>query len=396
MMTFIAYAVIIVGILTLVQLVRVMEITGKLKGNNQDSVTDATNRRQGNYWLLFLVGYFAFFIWLVVAYGEYLLPEAASEHGATIDTVLNFNFLIITIAFVITHILLFYFASKYAGKKGRVATFVTHNNKLELLWTSVPAVVLAVIIIYGLSAWNDITDTPPENAINIELYSKQFGWTARYAGTDNQLGKANYLFISGTNPLGLITETTIKERIVALKEDIAYLEGELEDAPKGGLKEEELNDDLNWKNRQLRKVYRYQKQQEQEGFTEGLDDKLAAAGEFHIPVGQPVSFQFRSQDVIHSAYMPHFRAQMNTVPGAVTRFHFTPTITTEEMRRKTGNPEFHYILLCNKICGAAHYNMQMNIIVESEEDYKKWLAEQKPFGNVLTAETSINTEVTQK
>ncbi len=396
MMTFIAYAVIIVGILTLVQLVRVMEITGKLKGNNQDSVTDATNRRQGNYWLLFLVGYFAFFIWLVVAYGEYLLPEAASEHGATIDTVLNFNFLIITIAFVITHILLFYFASKYAGKKGRVATFVTHNNKLELLWTSVPAVVLAVIIIYGLSAWNDITDTPPENAINIELYSKQFGWTARYAGSDNQLGKANYLFISGTNPLGLITESTIKERIVALKEDIAYLEGELEAAPKGGLKEEELSDDLNWKNRQLRKVYRYQKQQEQEGFTEGLDDKLAAAGEFHIPVGQPVSFQFRSQDVIHSAYMPHFRAQMNTVPGAVTRFHFTPTITTEEMRRKTGNPEFHYILLCNKICGAAHYNMQMNIIVESEEDYKKWLAEQKPFGNVLTAETSINTEGTQK
>ena len=38
---------------------------------------------------------------------------------------------------------------------------------------------------------------------------------------------------------------------------------------------------------------------------------------------------------------------------------------------------FDYLLLCNKICGASHYNMQLKIIVESEADYKKWLKEQK-------------------
>lgn len=49
------------------------------------------------------------------------------------------------------------------------------------------------------------------------------------------------------------------------------------------------------------------------------------------------------------------------------------------MQELTGNPDFQYYLLCNKICGAAHYNMKMEIIVESEEDYNQWLSEQKEF-----------------
>jgi cytochrome c oxidase subunit 2 len=117
----------------------------------------------------------------------------------------------------------------------------------------------------------------------------------------------------------------------------------------------------------------------------------------------------RSQDVLHSAYMPHFRAQMNCVPGMVTQFSFTPTITTEEMRlqpeiidkvkrtnkiraeraasgEENSDPwEFDYVLLCNKICGKSHYNMQMKIIVESEEDFQKWLDSQKTFGETVIA-----------
>lgn len=67
----------------------------------------------------------------------------------------------------------------------------------------------------------------------------------------------------------------------------------------------------------------------------------------------------------------------------VTMFHFKPTITSAEMRKKTGNEKFDYILLCNKICGAAHYNMQMNIIVETEEEYNKWVKEQKTLAETL-------------
>jgi cytochrome c oxidase subunit 2 len=130
----------------------------------------------------------------------------------------------------------------------------------------------------------------------------------------------------------------------------------------------------------------YERQNEVDPFVNADDDKIVNM-EFHIPVNKPVNFQFRSQDVIHSAYMPHFRAQMNCVPGTKTRFHFTPTITTEEMREKTGNDEFNYLLYCNTICGADHYNMQMTIVVESQEDYEKWLSEQSTFTSVETAQS---------
>ena len=78
--------------------------------------------------------------------------------------------------------------------------------------------------------------------------------------------------------------------------------------------------------------------------------------------------------------MPHFRAQMNAVPGVPTRFKMTPTITTDSMRTITGDEEFNYVLLCNKVCGSAHFNMQMTIVVDTPEQYEAWLAEQAAFG----------------
>jgi hypothetical protein len=196
--------------------------------------------------------------------------------------------------------------------------------------------------------------------------------------------------IGGTNALGLITATSIAERTAEIQVQIAELEEAVSAAPDGGIKQEELMEKLDLKKRQLSKinVFAYKYEQNPEGFKAGEDDKLVKV-EFHVPVGREVAFQFRSQDVIHSAYMPHFRAQMNTVPGEITNFKFTPTITTAEMRLKTGNPDFNYILLCNKICGAAHYNMQMDIIVEDEASYNKWLGEQKTFAGVETTVTDL-------
>jgi cytochrome c oxidase subunit 2 len=96
----------------------------------------------------------------------------------------------------------------------------------------------------------------------------------------------------------------------------------------------------------------------------------------YIPVNREVELIFRSQDVIHSAYLPHFRAQMNCVPGVATRLKMTPTVTTDEMRKITGNGSFDYILLCNKVCGAAHFNMKMIVKVVSEAEYNVWVASQ--------------------
>jgi cytochrome c oxidase subunit 2 len=102
-----------------------------------------------------------------------------------------------------------------------------------------------------------------------------------------------------------------------------------------------------------------------------------------LPVNKPVLLMFRSRDVIHSAFLPHFRVQMNCVPGLSTQFAFTPTKTTAQMKESEGD-DFEYVLLCNKICGSAHFNMQMKFIIESEEDYNKWISSQKTLQNTLT------------
>jgi cytochrome c oxidase subunit 2 len=289
--------------------------------------------------------------------------------------------LIITLVFVVTHVFLFYFAYKYVFSKDRKAYFYTHSNKLELLWTTVPAVFLAVIIVYGLSAWIDITDDAPEDALVVELYPKQFDWTARYSGADSTLGASNYNMISGTNPLGVITNGSINEMKAGLMDDIAYIKEELEIAPKGGMKEAELLESLGKRERQLERVSSFEGL-EAASLAAGDDDVLVKS-EFYIPRGRSVNFIFRSRDVIHSAYMPHFRAQMNCVPGMTTNFHLVPTKTTEEMREITGDDEFEYYLLCNKICGAAHYNMKMVIKVVEPEEYAAWLGQQKTFAESI-------------
>lgn len=331
MTTIFIWLVIILGVIALGQLLKVFELSSELRGGKTEEVTPSDNRFNGNMMIIFLIAFFGFCLYQVLAWGEFLLPEPASEHGVDVDNLMNFNLIIIGTVFIITHILLFVFAYKYQRRPGQKAAFFAHSNKLELIWTSVPAIVLAIIIIYGLTTWNRITTPAGDDALLIELYSKQFDWTARYAGADGVLGEGDVRRIDGANALGLDSSEVASH------------------------------------------------------------DDIIVKGEFYIPLDREVNFQFRSQDVIHSALFPHFRAQMNTVPGMKTYFHFKPTITTEQMREKTGNPEFDYILLCNKICGAAHYNMQMTIKVVEEAEYNAWLAQQAPFisgGSGSTGSTS--------
>lgn len=312
---------VVLGIIAISKVVSVLDMVATAKGENSYMPNERENRFQARLMPVFLIAYFAFIIWQLFAWGDRMLPVAASEHGEVVDELMTISWIVITPVFIITHILLFYFAWKYAYDKNRKATYFSHSNKLEILWTAIPATVLLILILYGLSIWNEITTplTAEDDKIEIELYARQFDWTARYPGEDAKFGKANVRFIEGVNFLGM-----------------------------------DPSDE------------------------NGNDDKIVKA-EFHLPVNQNVQFYFRAQDVIHSAYMPHFRAQMNCVPGMVTRFKFKPNKTTAEMKKITGNPDFTYMLMCNKICGAAHYNMKMEIIVDSEEDYNKWLSEQNEF-----------------
>ena len=335
------------------QMVKIFDLAQANKDFSQVA-NDKDNQVNGYLMLAFLGFIYAITIVSFALWGDLpLTSNSASEHGPEIDRLMIISMVVIFIVQTITQFLLHYFAFKYKGEKGRKALFYADNDKLEFIWTVIPVIVLAGLIMYGLFTWSDIMNIDEdEDPLLVELYAQQFNWKARYAGQDNVLGKANVRLIN------------------------------LDNANILGLDESDPN---------------------------AQDDVITT--ELHLPVGRPVLFKMRSQDVLHSAYMPHFRAQMNCVPGMITQFAFTPTVTTEEMRlnpdiyekvkninrirvnkskklqAKGEEPldryEFDYLLLCNKICGKSHYNMQMKIIVESEEDYNEWLNEQKLFKNSI-------------
>lgn len=370
-----AVLIIALVVIAIAQLSRIHELSKKVRNRREEDISDAANKFNATLMMISMFVYFGYVIWQMVVWGPLLLPEAASEHGASIDNLFLFNWIIILPVFFIVHFLLFYFASKYYYRKGRKAYYFTHDNKLEFIWTIVPSVVLAGIIIFGLITWNKIQKAEDENPLVVELYAKQFDWSARYTGMDNELGNANYLLVSGTNPLGVMTSQSIDEKLAEYAAEIEKLETSLDQVLPDETREEIEH-----------KIAMYQRfearimdmKNSDGNINAGADDKIVK-GEIHLPVGREVEFMIRAQDVIHSAFMPHFRMQMNAVPGEITRFAMKPTITTEEMRVKLDDPEFNYILLCNKICGAAHFNMQMDVIVESQAEYDMWINEQKTF-----------------
>lgn len=423
--------VVVVGIIAVAQLARVYELSAKLRKIKEEEISYADNRLNAFLWIVFMVIFYAGVGYLFIKYGDYL-PAPASEHGEAVDQLMGFNMIIIVVVFFLVNTLLFWFSAKYYYRKDRKAKFFPHDNRLELIWTIIPSIVLAVLIIYGLNTWNDMTGDADPDALRVEIYSKQFDWTARYAGQDGEFGLSNYNLISPTNPLGLVTEEGVEEMLAEIEESKAKVQKEI-NYERGAIIDElagiekQLHADhhgekheidpalkmrltermaelkgmlvsgettilteaaLKSKKEKLKRYDRHiQRIMEIRNFEydnantawdAGKDDKIVK-GEFHLPVGKQVEFVFRSRDVIHSAYMPHFRAQMNCVPGVPTRFKMTPTITTDSMRFITGNEDFDYILLCNKVCGSAHFNMQMKIIVESEEQYNTWLEQLDTF-----------------
>jgi len=352
-----ALIVVILFVVTLWQMSKIFKLS-QLKNKNSETAqvaNDKDNNINGKLMIMFLIFLNVITIYCFWNYSKFYLPEASSAHGGSYDTLLYISFALIMVVQVITQALLHYFAYKYQGKKGNRALFYADNDKLEFIWTIIPVIVLAGLIIYGLFTWSDIMNfEEEEDAIVVELYAKRFNWEARYAGEDQILGNANVRFIEGSNTVGVDASD------VDAKDDVI-------------------------------------------------------TNELHLPVGRQVIFKLRSQDVLHSAYMPHFRAQMNVVPGMITQFAFTPTVTTKEIReteymqdkmytiqelRKVKNEksiaagdgpideynEFDYYLLCNKICGSSHYNMQMKIIVETQEEYDAWMATQSTFGEKIAAE----------
>lgn len=333
-------SIVLITIIT-VQIGKVSELASKIRG--EEEMQDIINRRQSVYMIIFMV---IFLIGCVVSgiyYKDYMLGfgphTAASEHGSILDNLFKVTLFFTGIVFVITQILLFYFAFKYRARKGAKASFISHDNRLEIIWTIVPAVVMTFLVVSGLDAWNtvmaDLTDE--EDFLEIEATGFQFGWNLRYPGPDGQLGEKNFKLISGSNPLG-----------------------------------------QNWQDEK------------------NLDD--FHPGEIVLPKGKKVRVRITAQDVLHNFYLPHFRVKMDAVPGMPTYFVLTPMKTTEEYRQELSNypeynvpadpkdPEskmlwevFDYELACAELCGRGHYSMRRLVRVVEQDEFEAWQAQQQSY-----------------
>jgi len=373
--------VIVLGVIALAQLMRVYELSSKLTKKVESDISNRDNRFNAKMMIAFMVALFGGFIWLMLKYGYTGRAMAASVHGRETDLLLDVNFIIVIAVFFLTNALLFGFAYKYVKKPGVPAYYFTHSNKLETIWTIIPAIVLAFIIIWGLRVWNTTTDPAGKKAIRVELFSKQFDWTARYSGIDNKLGRFDYkLTIDENNPLALMTTESIDSAILYMEDgfnnnkSIHFLETTLND-PHTVMKQDDrdlMMVELSRRERLIRMLYQMKKRHDNKVDANAYDD-IIQSDTLYLCVDQEYEFNFRSKDVIHSAYFPHFRVQMNTVPGMTTRFKFIPDVTTAEMQEIKKDENFNYILMCNKICGGAHYKMKMMVEVLDAKTYNAWM-----------------------
>ncbi|HEY4154866.1 MAG TPA: cytochrome c oxidase subunit II, partial [Puia sp.] len=257
--------------------------------------------------------------WCNELYKGKILGEAASDHGVKIDRMLYITFAITGVVFFITQILLFWFSFKYQHSEKRKAYFFPHNNKLEMIWTVIPAIALTVLVGFGLVYWFQITGDPPKNAMEIEVTGKQFNWIFRYPGKDNIFGKKYYRNISDkeNNTLGLLWDD------------------------------------------------------------EATHDDIVVFNTMYLIVNQPVKLIINSRDVIHDVGLAEFRMKMDAVPGTPTTMWFTPLYTTAEMKKITGNPDFEYEISCDQMCGRGHFSMRGEIQVVTQEEYILWRAKQQ-------------------
>jgi cytochrome c oxidase subunit 2 len=347
MSLYLSIAIIALIFIVIFQIAKASEYVSVLKG--EEASRKQNNKINGALMVVFLVlGFVGVYVCNEYLFDKTLLAqEAASVQGEKVDQMIWVTLAITGIVFVITQVLLFWFAFKYQEKDNRKAFFFAHSTKLELIWTAIPAITLTVLVIFGLRNWFFFTGEPPKNAMVVEVTGKQFGWIFRYPGKDAIFGKKYYKNIDpATNSVGIVWDDKLAQ------------------------------------------------------------DDILTEQTMYVVKGQPVKLIIGSRDVIHDVGLSHFRLKMDAVPGIPTTMWFTPKFTTAEMKEKTGNPNFAYEISCDQMCGNGHYSMKGIVEVVTQEEYDMWMAKQKAQylvafpekdpSNVPAASTATATDSTAK
>jgi cytochrome c oxidase subunit 2 len=319
-------AAIILVFVIIFQIAKASEYVEILKGEERSRKQN--NKVNGFLMIAFLILGLIGVYWCHEILKDRTLGESASVEGEKVDSMMNLTIIVTGIVFLITQILLFWFSYKYQEKENQKAYFLAHNNRLEVIWTVIPAIVLTILVVIGLKNWFLFTGEAPKNALVVEVTGKQFSWIFRYPGQDNIFGKKYFRNIDdATNNLGLLWED---------------------------------NADINTK-----------------GDPAAIDDVIVN-NEVYIVKNRPLKFIIHSRDVIHDVGVSHFRMKMDAVPGIPTTMWFTPKWTTAEMKERENNPDFEYEISCNQMCGNGHYSMKGVIKVVTQAEYDAWIAKQKP------------------
>ena len=319
MQAFFIVAILALGFLITFQISKASEYVAVLRG--EDKARKQTNRINAFMLLAFLIiGLIGVYYCNVRLKGK-ILGDSASVQGVDIDRMMWITFALTGVVFVITQVALFWFAYKYQASDNRKAYYYPHNNKLELIWTVIPAIALTVLVGFGLFYWYKITGNAPKNARIVEITGSQFKWEFRYPGNDGILGKKYFKNIdpAKNNPMGQLWDDPANH-----------------------------------------------------------DDIYSSGEPMHLVVNKPVRLVIGSKDVIHDVGLAHFRMKMDAVPGTPTTMWFTPRFTSKQMKEKTGKPDFVYEISCDQMCGKGHWSMRGEIIVESQEEFDAWMAGKKP------------------
>jgi len=343
-----ALCVILLTVLV-VQVGKARELASELRADASEEYE--VNKFQAGLGVLFVV---SFLVACVISFIYYIPTSlgwgpntAASEHGTEVDYLFNLTLFFTSIVFFLTQFLLFWFAWKYRGQKGKKAIYWAHNETLEMVWMIVPSVVMTFLVVGGLQAWNNImTDLPSdavsvvlpnddkeEEFIEIEATGSQFLWFLRYPGRYGQIGPKYFTQINGSNPVG---QTWEDER--------------------------------------------------------NIDDFMTT--QIVLPVGKKVRVRITARDVLHNFYIRDMRVKMDAVPGMPTYFIFTPTVTTDSMRRRLSAraewqvadkndatkqrwETFNYELACAELCGRGHYSMRNLVKIVEVDEYLAWIDQQE-------------------
>ena len=251
------------------------------------------------------------------------MPEGAAAHAADLDAAMGLVHWLMLVLFVGWTAFFLFAIFRFRQSRNPTADYVGVKSKTNTYLEFGVAIFEGVLLIgFSIPLWADrMDDVPlPDDSITVRAVAQQFVWNFHYPGADGVFGKTDINLIDEeTNQIGLDRS------------------------------------DPNAK------------------------DDITTINQLHMPVDRNIVVRLTSKDVIHSFGIPHMRVKQDIVPGLEIPVWWVPTVTTAEMRERTGNPEFTYEIACAQLCGLGHTTMRGFVTVETAEEYEAWLAEEASY-----------------